>query len=161
MGIKHCVPARQKLGPDEDGIGAVYSALADATPEGALPLEMKRGELAPHYQNFALMYLAMIAEIAERQGYPLWSLEIDGKSLHSLTEMNNRIIAKPDTVKEFVRVDEVSLRYQEDPQYFAWFEIYLSRFENPEMEAWIADRRPLYNRSLGGHLTGYFYTPKT
>lgn len=141
------------------GVGAVYSALAGATPDGALPLEMERGRLAPHYQNFALMYLAMIAEIAERQGYPLWSLEIKGKSLHTLVEMNNRIIEEPETVRKFVRTKEISLRYRDDPQYFAWFEIYLARFDNPAMAAWISDRRPLYNRSLGGHLTAYYYTP--
>ncbi|NNL34741.1 MAG: poly(beta-D-mannuronate) lyase [Silicimonas sp.] len=141
------------------GVGAIYSALSGATSDGALPLEMERGPLAAHYQNFALMYLAMIAEIAERQGYPLWSLEIDGKSLHSLVAVNNRILADPNNVKDYAKTDEVSLRYRDDPQYFAWFEIYLSRFENAEMEAWIAGRRPLYNRSLGGHLTAYFYNP--
>ena len=130
---------------------------AGATPEGALPLEMKRGPLAAHYQNYATMYLSMIAEIAERQGYPFWSLEIDGKSLHSLVATNNKIIADPNHVLRYSKAKEVSLRYRKDNQYFAWFEIYLSRFRNPEMEAWIAGRRPLYNRSLGGYLTAYFY----
>lgn len=140
------------------GIGAVYSALSEATPEGALPLEMARGDLAAHYQNYAVMYLAMIAEIAERQGIPLWSLQIDGKTLHTLVVLNNRIIADPDFVTRYSGTREVSLRYRKDKQYFAWFEMYLARFRNAEMEAWIADRRPLYNRSLGGHMTAYFYS---
>lgn len=143
----------------QNGVGAIYSALSHATREGALPLEMKRGPLAAHYQNFALMYLAMIAEIGERQGYPLWSLEIDGKTLHSLVDVNNRILANPDYVTRFSKTDEVSLRYRRDDQYFAWFEMYLARFRNDEMVNWIADRRPLYNRSLGGHMTVYFYQP--
>lgn len=141
----------------QDGVGAIYSALTHATTEGALPLEMKRGELAAHYQNYAVMYLAMIANIAERQGYPMWSLEIEGRTLHSLIAVNNRIIADPNYVKRFSRVNEVSLKYRKDNQYFSWFEMYLARFQNPQMEAWIADRRPLYNRSLGGHMTAYFY----
>lgn len=139
------------------GVGAIHSALGEATPEGALPLEMERGELAGHYQNFAVMYLAMIAEIAERQGYPVWDLQIDGKSLHTLVAFNNRIIADPDVVLDYSGATEVSLRYRKDMQYFAWFEIYLARFRNPEMDAWVARSRPLYNRSLGGHLTAYFY----
>lgn len=142
-----------------DGVSAIYSALSHATPEGALPLEMERGDLAAHYQNYAVMYLAMIAHIAERQGYPLWSLEIDGMTLHKLIETNNRIIADPNYVTRFSGVNEVSLKYRKDNQYFSWYELYLARFQNPQMEAWIAGRRPLYNRSLGGHMTAYFYTP--
>ena len=143
-----------------NGVGAIYSALTHATPEGAMPLEMKRGELAAQYQNFALMYLAIIAEIAERQGYRMWDLEINGKTLNHLVDVNNRIIADPANFTRYSGVDEVSLRYRKDNQYFAWFEMYLARFGNSEMEAWIADRRPLYNRSMGGHMTAYFYTPR-
>lgn len=142
-----------------DGVGAIYSALSHATKEGALPLEMERGPLAAHYQNYALMYLAMIAHLAERQGYDLWSLEIEDRSLHSLVALNNKILADPGYVTRFSGTREVSLKYRKDKQYFSWFEMYLARFKNPEMEAWISDRRPLYNRSLGGHMTAYFYRP--
>jgi len=140
-----------------NGMGAIYSALSGATRDGALPLEMKRGKRAPHYQNFAVMYLAMIAEIAARQGYDMWNLEVDGKSMHSLVAFNNRILADPRVVLAYNGGKPFTLRYQKDNQYFAWFEIYLARFRNPAMEAWIAHRRPLYNRSLGGYLTAYFY----
>lgn len=142
-----------------DGCGAIYSALSHATKEGALPLEMERGPLAAHYQNYAVMYLAMIAEVAERQGYSLWNVNIDGQTLHSLIALNNRIIANPRVVTQFSGTDEISLKYRKDKQYFSWFEMYLSRYQNPQMEAWISDRRPLYNRSLGGHMTAYFHTP--
>ena len=140
-----------------DGVAAVHSALSGATADGALPLEMARGELAAHYQNYAVMYLVMIAEIAARQGYPVWDLEIDGKTLHTLVNFNNRIIADPNTVLTYSGATKVSLKYRKDMQYFAWFEIYLARFANAGMEAWVAPHRPLYNRSLGGHLTAYFY----
>lgn len=139
------------------GMSAIHSALSEATSEGALPLEMARGELAGHYQNYSLMYLAMIAEIGARQGYSMWDMEIKGKSLHTLVDFNNRIMADANVVLKYSDVTEVSLRYREDMQYFAWYEIYLARFPNPQMEAWIARRRPLYNRSLGGHLTAYYY----
>ena len=139
------------------GVRAIYLALHEAKPDGALPLEMQRGKLAPHYQNFAVMYLAMIAEIAERQGYPIWSLEIEGKSLHTLVEFNNKIMADPNTVLKYADTEELSLKYRKDMQYFAWYEMYLARIRNSAMEKWIRDRRPMYNRSLGGHLTAYFY----
>lgn len=144
-----------------DGIGAIYSALSHATPEAALPLEMERGPLAAHYQNYAVMYLAMIAHVADRQGYHLWELEIDGHTLHSLIAMNNRIIANPNYVTRFSGTKEISYKYRKDKQYFSWYEMYLARFKNPEMEAWISPKRPLYNRSLGGHMTAYLYIPGT
>ena len=143
-----------------EGCGAVFSALDHATREGALPLEMKRGELAAHYQNYAVMYLAMIAHLAEQQGYPMFDLEIKGQTLHHLIALNNRIIANPKTVTQFSGTSDISYKYRKDKQYFSWFEMYLARFDNPQMEAWIRDKRALYNRSLGGHMTAYFYAAK-
>lgn len=139
------------------GPRALHSALSGASAEGALPLEMKRGERAAHYQNYALMYLAMIAQIVERQGYSVWGLEVDGKSLHTLVHFNNGLLANPGSVTKYSGNPDVYLKFHEDSQYFAWFEIYLAQFRNAQMEAWIAPRRPLYNRSLGGHLSAYFY----
>lgn len=139
------------------GMRAITMALSEATPEGALPLEMKRGPRAAHYQNYALMYLAMMAQITERQGYAAWDRKIDGKSLHTLVKFNNQLLANPAAVTRFSGSREVILKFHKDPQYFAWFELYLSRYRSPAMEAWVAQRRPLYNRSLGGHLTAYFH----
>lgn len=139
-----------------NGVAAIYSALAHAKPDGALPLEIARGPRATHYQNYALMYLVMIAELIERQGYSVWQLEVEGKSLHTLIEFNNKLISRPEFAAEYSGGYEQITKFT-DAQYLAWFEIYLSRFENSFMEKMIAHLRPLYNRSLGGHLTVYFY----
>ena len=139
------------------GVKSIYMAIQDATKEGGLPLELKRGDRAAHYQNFSVMYLVMIAQIIERQGYPIWDLEIEGKTLHTLVEFNNRLLLNPNLSTQYSGTDEVYLDFMDDQQYFAWMEIYLSRFQNHDMENMIAERRPLYNRSLGGHLTAYFY----
>ena len=140
----------------------VAKAFTDRVTEAAIGRQVLNS-INPGQQLVGVVYerrhTRMIAEIAERQGYPMWELEVDGKTLHHLVEVNNRIIADPDYVTKYSGVSEVSLRYRDDRQYFAWFEMYLARFENEEMEAWIADRRPLYNRSLGGHMTAYFYEP--
>ena len=141
------------------GVSAVHSALAGAEPDGALPLEMQRGYLAAHYQNYALMYLVWIAEIAERQGYDLFGLSIDGKSLHTLVEFNLAILEDLSVLKPHTDASEFKLTYQQDDQYFAWFELYLSKFPREDMEEMIAIRRPLYNRSAGGHTTLIYYRP--
>ncbi len=141
------------------GVSAIYSALAGAEPDGALPLEMERGELAAHYQNYALMYLVWIAQIAERQGYDLFGLNIDGKSLHTLVSFNMAILEDLRVLNRHVSTLDQKLTYQQDDQYFAWFELYLSRFPRQDMEDVIAIRRPLYNRSAGGHTTLIYFTP--
>lgn len=140
------------------GISAIVSALTDADADGALPLEMSRGPLAAHYQNYAVMYLVWIAEIAERQGYPIYELEIGGKSLHSLIRFN-REIWQDIYVLDDKADGPQQLRYQKDDQYFAWVEPYIKRYPNKTLEEMITIRRPLFNRSAGGFSTLYFYAP--
>ncbi len=141
------------------GVSAIYSALSGAEPDGALPLEMERGVLAAHYQNYALMYLIWIAEIADRQGYDMFGLMVDGKSLHTLVNFNMAILEDLRVLKRHASTLDQKLTYQQDDQYFAWFELYLSKFPRQDMEEVIAIRRPLYNRSAGGHTTLIYYNP--
>lgn len=141
------------------GVSAVHSALAGAEPDGALPLEMQRGYLAAHYQNYALMYLIWIAQIADRQGYDLYALEVDGVTLHTLVDFNVAILEDLRALEPHVDTPDQKLTYQQDDQYFAWFELYLSKFPRDDMEEMIAIRRPLYNRSAGGHTTLIYYRP--
>lgn len=139
------------------GVSAIYSAVDGAEPDGALPWEMLRGELAAHYQNYALMYLIWIAQIADRQGYDLFNLQIDGKTLHTLVDFNMAILEDLKVLKPHASTTKQKLTYQQDDQYFAWFELYLSRFPRADMEEVIAIRRPLYNRSAGGHTTLLYF----
>ena len=139
------------------GVKAVLTALDGALPDGALPLEMARGDRAAHYQNYALNYLVPIAQIIERQGYPVWNMSFGGSSLHALIAFNNSVLMNPETVLQHANTQEIYLDYLEDDQYFAWFEIYLSKFRSAFMETWAARRRPLFNRTLGGNLTAFFY----
>ncbi len=141
------------------GVSAVHSALIGAEPDGALPLEMERGPLAAHYQNYALMYLIWIAEIAERQGYDMFNLTIDGKNLHTLVNFNVAILEDLRVLERHASTLDQKLTYQQDDQYFAWFELYLSKFPRKDMEDVIAIRRPLYNRSAGGYTTLLYFQP--
>jgi len=141
------------------GVSAIYSALGGAEEDGAMPLEMQRGTLASHYQNYALMYLIWIAEIAERQGYDLFNLTIEGKTLHTLVDFNMAILEDPRVLRAHVDTLEQKLTYQQDDQYFAWFELYLSKFPREDMEEVIEIRRPLHNRSAGGYTTLIYHSP--
>jgi len=70
---------------------------------------------------------------------------------------NIRALTQPQIVSRHSGTEEIAFEYQKQTQNFAWLEPYLARFPSPEKEKLITDRRPLYNRGLGGHLTAYFY----
>lgn len=140
------------------GLGAPLMALAEMNPDGSLPREMERGNRAIHYQNYALLYLIPIFELAVRQGYPFYDMEVGGHTIHTVTSFTRGALEDPKVVS--AHTDEPQdLRFMRDDQYFAWMEIYLSRFDEPRMEAIAARYRPIFNRNAGGAATMYFLKP--
>jgi poly(beta-D-mannuronate) lyase len=140
------------------GVSALLSALHEMGPRGELPREIARGARAVHYQNYALVYLVPIAELIERQGYPAYGLRVDGRSLHDAVSFALDLLEDPSELGDLAPLRQ-DLRFIEDDQYFAWMEIYLSRFADARMERWLAQRRPVFSRSAGGYLTLFFWDP--
>jgi poly(beta-D-mannuronate) lyase len=140
------------------GVSALLSALHEMGPRGELPREIARGTRAVHYQNYALIYLVPIAELIERQGYPAYGLWVDGHSLHDAVSFALDLLEDPSELGDLAPPRQ-DLRFLEDDQYFAWMEIYLSRFADPPIERWLSGRRPVASRSAGGHLTLFFWDP--
>jgi poly(beta-D-mannuronate) lyase len=83
------------------GIKKYISAIKSMNKDGSFPLEMARGYRAIHYQNFAILPLVYIAEIAARQGYDLYSLSIDGKNLHLAINFLMRCLEDNAVVKRY------------------------------------------------------------
>lgn len=141
------------------GVAALYSALHEMGARGELPREIGRGNRAIHYQNYALLYLVLIAEIIERQGYAAYALSVDGHTLHDAVALTMEILEDPAQLRDLAPIAQ-DLRFIGDDQYFAWMEIYLGRFRNARIERWLAERRPIDNRSAGGYVTLFFWQPK-
>ncbi|WP_251976862.1 alginate lyase family protein [Salinicola avicenniae] len=140
------------------GVSAVYSALSDMTPEGAFPLEMARGRRASHYQNYALIYLVNIMQVAYRQGYDLFALERHG---HTIDDAVQFVL---DTFEDPAALGDLATHAQyrgflDDAQYLAWMEIYLRHRDDLRLSEYVRPRRPLDNRSAGGYATFYFMDP--
>ncbi|WP_404378824.1 alginate lyase family protein [Caenispirillum salinarum] len=140
------------------GVSAIYSALHDMTDEGAMPLEMQRGRRAMHYQNYALLYLIPIMQIVERQGYDVFEMTVNGNSIHDAVRFAINVIEDPQRLGDLAPADQYK-GFLLDDQYFAWMEIYLSRFDNAKLSEFIRYQRPVYNRSAGGYVTLYFMDP--
>ncbi len=140
------------------GIGAPYKALAELNDDGSFSREVARGSRAVHYQNYALLYLIPIMELVTRQGYPIYDLEIGGNTIHKAVAYALDVLENPSLIAAHAP-EEQNLWFLDDRQYFVWMELYAARFPNERVEAFIENRRPLYNRSAGGAVTMYVYEP--
>jgi poly(beta-D-mannuronate) lyase len=141
------------------GAEATLSAIKQSSASGALPLEMARGERAAHYQNFAAMHLALIGEIYAHQGYDLFGMVSEDKSLVNIFSFAQRALINPEIVNSEGVMAVQDGSFAEKQMYLAWLEILdLHRLILPEMISW--KRSSFYNRSLGGHLTLLFRAPK-
>jgi poly(beta-D-mannuronate) lyase len=140
------------------GVSAIYSALHEANDDGSLPRELMRGTRAIHYQNYANLYLQLIAQIVQRQGYDIYDVEVKGRSLKTLANWAASVVQHTERIDKYV-TDSQNLWFMDDPQYFAWMEAYIRDFPNAEMQKLLKPRRPTYNRSAGGFMTLYFRKP--
>lgn len=142
------------------GIRKYISAINSMNKNGSFPLEMARGKRAIHYQNFAILPLVYIAEIAARQGYDLYRLSIGGKDLHLAINFLMRCIEDNSIVKRYTAsIQDTSFIWK--GRELNWMEPYIRRFKDKKIEAILEDRRPVCHDWSGGCSTLYFYTPET
>ncbi|GHA95706.1 alginate lyase family protein [Modicisalibacter luteus] len=141
------------------GVSAIYSALSDLTSEGALKLEMQRGRRASHYQNYALLYLIPNLQIIARQGYDVFNLQVNGHTIHDAVDFALDTFEDPSALGDMAPHEQYKGFFQDD-QYFAWMEMYQSRFQSPRIAEFIRSYRPVYNRGAGGYVTLYFMDPQ-
>ena len=142
------------------GVSAVYSAVDEAGPDGALPREMEREDRAAHYHNYATMYLVYIAQIAERQGYDLYRVSKDGRSLDTIIDYALKVDADPALVAPHSGGVKQATWFLKDEQFFTWLELAAQRPQHHVAALkLLTGKRPAYNRSLGGFATLYFMEP--
>lgn len=139
------------------GISAVYSALSDSSADGALKLEMGRKQFAAKYQVYAAMHLALIAQLAARQGYDLYALEFEGRKLGPIMDFALANMLRPESAADAADTPNQDETFLDDSQYFTWLEILAAdpRWADAA-QALLVAHRPTYNRSLGGYLTLYY-----
>jgi len=134
-------------------------ALASLNEDGSFPFEMERGARAIHYQNFAILPLVYIAEIASRQGVHLYPLAVDGKSLSAAIGFLLDAIHDPTGVKRYTDKPQ-DLSFLDSRGELNWMEPYNARFPDRRIESILAPRRPVLHRYGGGNSTLYFYRPQ-
>jgi poly(beta-D-mannuronate) lyase len=137
------------------GIRAYRAALTSMNPDGSLPHEMDRGKRALHYQNFAILPLIFIAEIAARQGYDLYGMAIDGRDIHLAVGFLLRAIEDPAGLSRHTS-DKQDVGFIDRRDELNWLEPYHRRFPGTETAQWLPRLRPLSHNWTGGPSTLYF-----
>nr|WP_321483060.1 alginate lyase family protein [uncultured Cohaesibacter sp.] len=129
-------------------------------PDGSLPMEMRRGKYALHYQLHAVAPLVTATAMLEEANKRNPKLYMD--RLMMAAKFSLRAIEKPQLVEEKTdKPQTVKSGLLEQKKYqIAWLEPLLALEEDPQLDATIDDLRPLRNSKLGGNMTLRFHNVK-
>lgn len=134
------------------GVETYKQAIGEIDPNGAFPMEMARHEYAIHYQGFALQPLVLIAQLAARQGYDLYSYQVNGRTLRDAIVFYGRAVDDPGLVKPYTS-DEQNVHF--GPVDFAPFAFYAARFGPEGLPTSITNalKHPVSSTRIGGSAT--------
>jgi len=129
------------------GLALYASGIRHIANDGSFPLEMRRGELALHYQNFAVMPLVATAELAARQGIDLYRYEANGRTLATAVDFLLAALDDPAVIKRHQPETQDAVP-REDLSWMEWWQV---RFGDSRTSRHLD--RPMFHRRLGGGLT--------
>lgn len=136
------------------GLRTYAAAIAEIDAQGAFPEEMKRHELALHYQAFGIEPLVMIAELARRQGLDIYGLEENKHRLNDAVVFLSKAMADPALVKKYTpETQQTDPDLQAGSQLLAWIEFWNFRSPDPFWQSVL--QKPFYTARLGGNTTLY------
>jgi poly(beta-D-mannuronate) lyase len=132
---------------------AAYSTAlvaCSADEDGSLPLEMGRGKYALHYQLHAVAALIPTAALLEEAGMDIFTVcdnALQRAARFAVEGLTDRELVEAKTGNE-----QTYFNGTEKVESFelAWAEAYLSRFNDPEVAAYVDPFRPLSHSKLGG-----------
>ena len=144
--------AAEAIADDDHDAGAwammTYKTGIDAIqPDGSLRAELKRGQMALHYNLYALGPLIMLAELAEANGIDAYA-DDDG-AIHRLVKFCLAGLEDPTILEKRTGVKQVvSLPYSGTD--IGWALPYVKRFPNAQLSELIAKAPWVRSTSWGG-----------
>lgn len=137
----------------EWGIASQKTILDTQSPDGSLPLEMRRGKYALHYQIHALAPMVLTRSLLRQTGKDLPFSYLE--RLKMAVDFTLKAIDDPSIVEAITQKKQTIPPglTEQDQHMIAWLEIYLSQFPDPALSARLDGVRPLSNSKLGGDLT--------
>ena len=139
------------------GMQSARRGIAQIAPDGTLPLELQRGELARSYHIFAAEPLVALAELGMLNGINLYT-EREG-ALDRLVGTCIRAATDPSDIEKKTGI--VQAPYDLLPSRFAWAGLYHRRFpENQPVSALLSTLKPpLAKTQLGGQIRHWQPSP--
>ena len=129
---------------------SVRLVVCQANPDGSLPLEMARRDLALHYQLHAVTPLVVTAALLQARGHDLF-MACD-RALHRAVGFTLDAFDDPKLVETLTGKPQSYFDGSEKLRGFelAWAEAYLSLFYAPRLTTFVASYGALGNSKLGG-----------
>lgn len=118
------------------------------TPEGTLPLEMRRGQRALHYHLFAASPLVYLAEFGEDNGIDLYA-ENNG-AIKRLVDRATAGLAGSGYFNHEAGIKQEEPNGPPSAEAIGWAKVYVKRFPTPAISALIAQAPSLSYMYLGG-----------
>ena len=139
------------------GVGRYALAIEQLAPDGSWPLEMARHEQALHYQNFALLPVVMIAEIAAQQGLNLYAYKANGRDLNSAIGYLAKAYSAAKNDPSAAGGGKLDMRaFAPGRGDLTWAEFYRARFGRDPLGLL---SKPVNNARTGGNATLLAYRP--
>jgi poly(beta-D-mannuronate) lyase len=129
-------------------IATYRNGVQQITPEGTLPLEMRRGQRALHYHLYAIAPLVYLAEFGSDNGIDLFA-----ENDYALKRVVNRAIAGLAGSGYFDRETGIQQDTPQGPptaEAISWAKIYVKHFPDPQISLLLAQAASLSYMYLGG-----------
>jgi len=107
----------------EQGINGVLYAVENMREDGSLPYETARGSWAIKYTWHATASLITNAELALQQGIDLYSININGKTLHTAIDYALSLNNDKTIMQKYTQDHQVALSWNKE-----WITTYTTRF---------------------------------
>lgn len=129
---------------------SVQLVVCQVAPDGSLPLEMARGELALHYQLHAISPLVVTAALLQERGHTLF--RACDQAIHRTVRFTLDAFADPELIETLTGHPQTYFNGSEKLRGFelAWAQAYLSLFYAPRLSEFVAEYGALGNSKLGG-----------
>lgn len=138
------------------GIARAREGIRDIGPDGTLARELKRGDRALHYHDFALLPLVFTAELVKPRGVDLYS-----ENGSAIGRLENLVVGAMQDIDTFSAVSPTKQQlfpwtFQDE---FAWAEPYYARTKDPRLVPFLRSKRPISEWRLGGNVTAVWGAP--
>lgn len=160
-----------------EAVELYYVAIQQLRADGSIPQEAQRGACALTATNLAISSLVSVAESAAAQGYDLYSISANDRSIHTAIQFlldaydNFPLIAKYSNANVDCPLGSgaaIERKVFDPASAAAWIEIYIARFQNTPLANRLRMRaglsglgnRPLSNAAIGVNTSCLFVGPQ-